>query len=55
MRDNLKIGWEPMKCGICGKDYMARVINHHITYPHLCSDCILEALKDWEKENEKEE
>lgn len=41
-----------MPCSICGKDFDANVINGHITYPHICNDCIKEILVEYEKEKE---
>lgn len=51
------IGYETVTCGLCGQDYRATVIDHHISQPVWCESCLREVINEMivkEKEKEKE-
>ena len=40
-------GTEKVHCGICGKEYDAMVLDGHISYPHICNDCMRDIVNEW--------
>ena len=35
-----------MLCGVCGAKFKQYSINGHISYPHICNDCMNEILRE---------
>lgn len=50
---DIRIGYVDINCGVCGNPYEAMVIDGHITYPHICDNCIRDIIKEWDEQENK--
>lgn len=51
----MKIGYEKIICGDCGKEYEAMVIDRHISQPTICEDCFKKILLEMLDKESKDE